>query len=714
MAHLFDFIYYSFAVLMGIMGLLVVWDNPKSKNGWLFFLVCLGGIGWMLTLYLGYFYTDSALWEPALFWMRLAYGFSILGMSFMTAFIYSFPKPNPVFTKRVIFLFWGFTLAFFLLASFTGLVNDNFLIVDGKYANDTLGPLFLLYVADMVFNLFAPFILLIIKLRNTQGIEKRKMVLVMYGYLLFVAIAVVTNVILPVFSIFILQSQIPIVILFFVLPTYYAIQRFRFFNLAYVYLKFAREGLLLAGYALFIFLINKELTFFFPSLLHEGSLVISALAAAGIYMYARSVIPEFSGSGIKGLKSALTDLKSKIYYCDTFGKLMETMEETFTVKLDFARVGLYIIRKNGAETAEKAGKGKISVYFENGFTHALKNFKNDVVVRQEIDYQRLPQAEKGKLKQGLKELDADLYLPLFSENKLFGFMALARKEGAKVFSSEVINEIVDARHDLEIGTMNILLKMNLQEENDMMKAAIARKTKQLRAQYEEIQELARQQADFLAVTAHELRTPLSIALFQVQEILENKQKPKDLKESLESADAALITLKELTARLFSVQQYDLKKVQPVMEKVKMKEFMKSVFRDFGGIMKEKSIEFSLEDNLKKEIICEMDKAQINQVLRNLIGNSVKFTPQTKGKIVLGVESKDHLINITVRDNGPGVPDKMKEKIFDKFRTQGTSGGIGLGLYLCQKIAELHKGKVWVEDAPGGGSLFYLQLPKLAE
>ncbi|MBN1258905.1 hypothetical protein JXA05_04075 [Candidatus Peregrinibacteria bacterium] len=666
----------------------------------------------MTTLYLGYWYADRQYWNMALVWIRLSYGFSIVAMSLMTVFIYFFPKT--VLTIRRLFgvLYIGITAITFCIASFTTSIHHSFIIENGVYVNDNLGSLYFLYLFDIIFNLFAPFIILIIKLKDIQGIERRKMMMVMYGYLLFVAIAVTTNVVLPVFNIIILQRQIPIVILFFVLPTYYAIQRFRFFNLAYIYRKLAREGLLLAGYVLFALFISKGLISFFPVLAKDISLVISILVAGGLYMYARSIIPEFYDIGMRGLKNAITNLKSKIYYCDTFGKLLEILQETFTVKLDFARADLYVIRKRNGETSEKTDKKTISIFYENDFSRTLKDFRNDVVVSQEIDYKHIPQAEKNKLKKGLKELNADLCLPLFSENKLFGFLALAKKEGVTLLTGETINEIANTRHDLEIGTMNILLKMNLQEENDLMKAAIARKTKQLRVQYEAIQELVRQQSDFLAVTAHELRTPLSIALFRVEDMLSGKQKPKNLKENLESVDAALTTLKELTARLFSVQQYDLKKVKPNPEKTDIKEFIQSVFRDFTGIMKEKSVEFLLEDRLKKKIFCKIDKAQMNQVLRNLIGNAIKFVPANKGKITLGVKTKNHHVLITVRDNGPGVPDKMKKKVFDKFRTKGPGGGIGLGLYICQKIAELHKGKIWMEDAPEGGALFALYLPRL--
>ena len=103
-----------------------------------------------------------------------------------------------------------------------------------------------------------------------------------------------------------------------------------------------------------------------------------------------------------------------------------------------------------------------------------------------------------------------------------------------------------------------------------------------------------------------------------------------------------------------------------------------------------------------------DQAQLRQVFHNLLTNASKFTPKG-GRIELSLSSKDSQIQVSVDDSGDGIPDVLKKSIFEKFRTKKAGAGIGLGLYLCMKIIELHKGKIWVEDSKLGGASFKIIL-----
>jgi signal transduction histidine kinase len=130
-----------------------------------------------------------------------------------------------------------------------------------------------------------------------------------------------------------------------------------------------------------------------------------------------------------------------------------------------------------------------------------------------------------------------------------------------------------------------------------------------------------------------------------------------------------------------------------------------------------------------------DAARIIQVIVNLVGNAVKFSPK-RGTIQLNVEATQKIPEgvprywrtqvmhpgkeqvygcVAVADFGPGIPDDEKERIFERFHQvkQGkkTPGqGVGLGLAISRTIIEAHRGAIWVEDNPGGGSRFLLLLP----
>jgi signal transduction histidine kinase len=112
-----------------------------------------------------------------------------------------------------------------------------------------------------------------------------------------------------------------------------------------------------------------------------------------------------------------------------------------------------------------------------------------------------------------------------------------------------------------------------------------------------------------------------------------------------------------------------------------------------------------------------DAALIERVLRNLIGNAIKFT--STGDIVRVAARADmsgeHSIFVSVSDTGPGIPADIRELLFEKFVTgQQEERGSGLGLAFCKMAVEAHGERIWVESPPGGGTTFTFTLPLLQE
>ena len=114
------------------------------------------------------------------------------------------------------------------------------------------------------------------------------------------------------------------------------------------------------------------------------------------------------------------------------------------------------------------------------------------------------------------------------------------------------------------------------------------------------------------------------------------------------------------------------------------------------------------------VILPTDGKLIVQTIINLLENAVKHTPES-AEVCLSASAKDGMVSISVADTGSGVPDAMKEKIFDRF-VMGRSGvadgkrGLGLGLAICRAIVEAHGGKIWVEDNVPHGARFVFTIP----
>lgn len=110
-----------------------------------------------------------------------------------------------------------------------------------------------------------------------------------------------------------------------------------------------------------------------------------------------------------------------------------------------------------------------------------------------------------------------------------------------------------------------------------------------------------------------------------------------------------------------------------------------------------------------------DPDRLREVITNLFDNAVKYTPS--GKISVGLTGNNDVVQLFVRDTGPGIPAEDVPHLFQKFyrvdnSATRTIGGTGLGLFICFKIIELYNGRIWVESEVGKGSTFYINLPRL--
>ena len=126
---------------------------------------------------------------------------------------------------------------------------------------------------------------------------------------------------------------------------------------------------------------------------------------------------------------------------------------------------------------------------------------------------------------------------------------------------------------------------------------------------------------------------------------------------------------------------------------------------------------SKEKNINPLYYINVDPDRINEVLSNLIENAIKYTDE--GFVEVGLTGDSNTAQIYIKDSGIGITRSEISNLFQKFyrvdnSSTRTTGGTGLGLFICRKIVELYHGRIWIESEKGVGSTFYINLPRINE
>jgi len=195
----------------------------------------------------------------------------------------------------------------------------------------------------------------------------------------------------------------------------------------------------------------------------------------------------------------------------------------------------------------------------------------------------------------------------------------------------------------------------------------------------------------------------------------SKLDPK-VKEYLQIASTSTDRLIKLVGNMLTISRIEGKRLQLNITDILLQDLLRNVYDELSIKAKEQKITFEIKSPTKK-IIIQGDKDKLHEVIQNLVGNALKFTPQ-KGTITISVLRHQKEVEIQVRDTGPGISKDDMAKLFQKFgmlgnsykHTSPTASGTGLGLYISKQIISMHKGKVWVESALGMGTTFFFTLP----
>lgn len=258
----------------------------------------------------------------------------------------------------------------------------------------------------------------------------------------------------------------------------------------------------------------------------------------------------------------------------------------------------------------------------------------------------------------------------------------------------------------------------LEEKRDQLEQVnrqLSETNQELNEANEKLRELAEMKEEFLALTTHDLRSPLTvisgvISFFTSGRLGELTSEQKNMVSMMERNTQSLI---ELVNDLLDASKLESGTMRLELSSIDLSVLMDELRETMEPLAKEKGI--VLEESLPPELPpVEADRPKLRRIIVNLLSNAIKFTPKG-GRVSLKAEREGGRIRIYVTDTGVGIAPEDVERLFDKYeqaRSRATRGekGTGLGLYITRQLVELHGSRIEVNSQVGRGSTFSFSLP----
>ncbi len=234
-----------------------------------------------------------------------------------------------------------------------------------------------------------------------------------------------------------------------------------------------------------------------------------------------------------------------------------------------------------------------------------------------------------------------------------------------------------------------------------------------------LKEAERLKDEFIGIAAHELRTPLAVLKGFAQTLIVQTSRGNGPElsdwqlEALQGIDQSTLRLVELIEDLLDVTRLQAGRLSLRLEPTDLVALIRRAVARLQLTTEQHSI--SLNTTLP-DLVVDVDARRMEQVLGNLIGNAIKYSPQGGPvEVTIRAEKKTQSALISISDRGIGIPVQQQARLFGRFeradnaRTYGI-GGTGLGLYLCRELVERQGGRIWFESVEGEGSTFFVSLP----
>ena len=387
------------------------------------------------------------------------------------------------------------------------------------------------------------------------------------------------------------------------------------------------------------------------------------------------------------------------------------LQATMTQREAILGRGLFEVFPDNPDDPTASGVGNLKASLQN----VLQNRVPDTMAVQKYDIRR-PESEGGgfevrywsPMNSPVFRAGGEIAYIIHRVEDVTDFIRLKQLETEK---SKLTEELRSQTTQME--TEIFLRAQEVQKANRQLEKA----NQELARLYEKSKELDQLKTDFFANISHELRTPLTLIIGPTEKLLASNELTDTLRHDLDVILRNARTLLGHVNDLLDLAKLEAGQITMEYVETDLAGLVRLVASHFETVAETKNISYILD--VAEAVHSQIDEDKFQRVLLNLLSNALKFTPISGHvRCSLKVDSeRDHVI-LQVADSGPGIRLELREAAFERFRQlEGGAnrrfGGTGLGLAIARDFVQLHGGTISIGDAPEGGALFTIEMPRLA-
>ena len=357
----------------------------------------------------------------------------------------------------------------------------------------------------------------------------------------------------------------------------------------------------------------------------------------------------------------------------------------------------------------KEVKGVIELAAMQPYSSVKKSFLKSAAFTTGIGIQAVQSREK--VQELLEETQAQAEELQAQHSELENINSELEAQAEKLQASE--EELKVQQEELQQANQELEERSRLLEEKNEL---ILERNLEIQRKADDLALSTRYKSEFLANMSHELRTPLNSILLLSRLMSENheqnlSEEQIEYAQVIQSSGKGLLTLID---EILDLSKIESGKMELEYGTVQMSTLSHEIQSMFAPLAKDKGIEFTVTVAKDVPSVIESDRTRLDQILRNLISNALKFTKI--GAVKLDISQKDRSVYFSVKDTGIGIPKEKHQTIFEAFQqadgsTRRQYGGTGLGLSISRELAKLLGGTITLESEEGKGSNFTLVLPE---